>query len=182
MTTQECSQECSNKQTPETQEPQECKSKREVCFAPNQTIVPDIPCTSTTGGIDLDSSFQLIKQLFNTLGNSNTEEKKEKKDKRRKTRKETRKKKKEDDEDEDEEEDDCDCHECDEEGESEDDSDSSSDSESSSEDDTDSDTSSSSSESTRIPDYKWAAFHQLLDSHNALCVAFAHLMEDSKRS
>lgn len=56
------------------------------------------------------------------------------------------------------------------------------DSEDDSEDDTDSDSDDSSTDSDddlpyrTIPDYKWAALHQLLDSHNALCAAFVRLV------
>jgi len=62
-----------------------------------------------------------------------------------------------------------------------DDSDDSDSSEDDSDDTDDHDSDSDSSDydgelSRHIPDYKWAAFHQLLDSHNALCTAFVKLL------
>jgi hypothetical protein len=62
------------------------------------------------------------------------------------------------------------------------DSDDDSEDSSSSEDESDSEADSDDSDSDddisyqRIPDYKWAAFHQLLDSHSALCSAFVRLL------
>lgn len=31
-----------------------------------------------------------------------------------------------------------------------------------------------------VPDYKWETFHQLLDSHQSLCTAFARLLDDDR--